>query len=83
MTDYPVRVFVGPTNSKAEIILDQARRMVDLMGRFTTKRGQTNSRFARVGYLRFVFPTRRIARKFQSLVSQYCAPSVTTKRYRR
>jgi hypothetical protein len=83
--EFPVHVTVGRANQDRLILLDQARRLLDLLGGpgIRLKRGQKNRRFVRQGYLRFVFKSRALARKYQDLVDEFCASAVTTKRYRR
>lgn len=58
-----VRVHVGPPTRTRLDLLDQARRQADHLGPFgfRAKRGQTNRKYRRKGFLRLKFPTRRLA----------------------
>ena len=62
----------------------QVRRLADKLGRpgIEGKRGQTNKRVKRKGYVRIVFPTRRLAKQYQALVAQMWGSSVPTRRFR-
>jgi hypothetical protein len=79
-----IRLWVGRTNRQALMLLDQARRLLDHLGRpgIEMKRHQTNSHYQQRGYLRFVFPNRQMAMRYQHMVDEFCSPSVHTKRYR-
>ncbi|QDO96991.1 hypothetical protein FNB15_06760 [Ferrovibrio terrae] len=79
---FSVKFRVRSTNVDPEMMLDAARRQGDLMGDFCLKRGQTNARYKRHGYLEFFFPTRQTAREFQNRVEQLCGTAVETKRLR-
>lgn len=84
MRSRSVHVWVRNSNQNVLILLDQARRCLDLLGGIgiRIKRGETNVRYLRRGYLRFVFPTRQMALRYQKLVEDYCASSVLTRRYK-
>ncbi len=65
-------------------IIGQVRRLADEFGRpgITGKRGQTNRRVKRKGYLRIVWPTRKLAKAFQRLVKEIWGHLASTRRFR-
>jgi hypothetical protein len=78
---FPVRVFFSKTSS---VLVGQVRRLADEFGRpgITAKRGQTNRRVRQKGYLRLVWPNRRLARAYQSAVAKWWGGQVTTRRFK-
>lgn len=76
-----VDVKVRNTNQNPLVLLDQARRLLDLQGRngIIAKRGQTNVRYGKAGHLRFPFADKASAIRFQSTVEEYCSPAVRTR----
>jgi hypothetical protein len=73
-----VRVRVRRTNRGELFVLDNARRQADHFGRdgIRAKRGQTTTRYRRRGYIRMVFPTRALARKYVRRVERLDEPAV-------
>ena len=71
-----VRVYVR--GSPRIDLIDQARRQSDHLGPYgiIAKRHQTNGRFKRRGYLRFKFPTRRLARAYARRVKRLGEPAI-------
>lgn len=80
-----VHIFVGKTNHDPCDLVDVARWQVDHLGPvgIRAKRDQTNARFLKTGYLRFVFPTRQMRQRFLDRVEEHCHPAVTFRIYRR
>jgi hypothetical protein len=68
---YVVEVKVGSSNQNPLVLLDQARRLVDLQGEFTAKRNQTNDRYLGKERLRMVFSNRASAERYQAAVEEY------------
>lgn len=73
-----VRIYVGATMRRRLDLLDLARRQSDHLGPFgfRAKRRQTNQRFRRKGYLRFRFPTDRLARAYIERVERLGEPAI-------
>jgi hypothetical protein len=65
-------------------LIGQVRRLADEFGRpgIIGKRGQKNARVLKKGYLRIVWPTRKLARAFQRLVGEFWGHLVSTRRFR-
>jgi len=80
-----VRVYVGRSNHAKLDVLDVARRQLDHLGPLgmRAKRGQTNRRYLRKGYLRFEFRTVAMRRRFADRVAEFCDPSVFLEFYKR
>lgn len=75
-------------NQKAlirRIVLGQVRHIGDQFGHFgfRAKRGETNFRVFQRGYLRMKWPSRRLARAYQSEVDAYWGTLTTTRRLRK
>lgn len=72
-----------PNVPKAALI-GQVRSLADELGRpgIIGKRGQTNDRVLRKGYVRIVLPTRQLAKDYQALVAQLWGSSVPTQRFK-
>ena len=79
------RIYVRKTNHDPCDLIDVARRQVDHLGRIgiQAKRKQTNSRFLKKGYLRFVFPTRAMRRHFTERIDEHCHPAVQVRFFKR
>lgn len=73
-----VRVRIGRTNRGRLFLLDHARRQTDHFGRqgIRAKRGQTNTRYRQHGYIRLVFPTRTLAKRYIRRVERLGEPAV-------
>jgi hypothetical protein len=71
-------------NHEPRIVVGQVRRLADEFGKpgIMAKKGQNNRRVFRKGYLRLVWPTRRLARAFQALVEEMWGHLVSTRRFR-
>ena len=72
------KVSVGKTNRNPCDLVDVARRQVDHLGPIgiKAKKGQTDEVFLKRGYLRFVFPTVALRRKFADRVEEHCDSDV-------
>ena len=83
--DRIARISVGKTNHNVCDLLDVARRQADHLGPvgMAAKRGQTNARFLRKGYLAFVFPDIATRSKFVRRVREFCHPAVDIGLYKR
>lgn len=82
---FSVQVYFNDfSNHDTRIIVGQVRRLADEFGRpgIIAKKGQNNRRVLRKGYLRLVWPTRRLARAFQALVEEIWGHLVSTRRFR-
>ena len=82
---FSVRVyFDGFGNLNKPRLMGQVRRLADEFGRpgIVGKRGQTNPRIRRQGYLRIAWPTRRLARQYQDAVAEFWGDRVSTRRFR-
>ncbi len=68
-------------NHEPRIIVGQVRRLADEFGRpgILAKKGQKNRRVFKKGYLRLVWPSRRLAKAFQALVEEMWGHMVSTK----
>lgn len=79
---YIARLSCGTTNRKPIIIIDQARRASDQLGRLgiEAKRGQTNERFERRGSLSLAFPTRRLRERYIVLLGEWGDPALIVER---
>lgn len=73
-----VRVRVGSKNRGRLFLLDHARRQTDHFGPqgIRAKRGQTNERFRKRGYIRLVFPTRTMAKRYMRRVDKLSEPAL-------
>jgi hypothetical protein len=83
---FPVRVYFDDFgNHPPQWIIGQVRRVADEFGRpgIEGKRGQSNAGVRRSGYLRVVWPSRRLAKQFQAAVDELWGHLVSTKRFRR
>jgi hypothetical protein len=67
-----VRIHVVTAMRRQLDLLDLARRQADHLGPlgFRAKKRQTNIRFRRKGFLRFRFPTRRLAQNYVDRVNR-------------
>ena len=65
-------------------IMGQIRRLADEFGWWgiQAKRGQTNKRIRRKGYLRLVWPTRRLAKSYQAAVDELWGHIASNKRFK-
>ncbi len=82
---FSVRVYFDDFgNFHKDRLIGQIRRLADEFGRagIIGKRGQTNLRIHRQGYLRIVWPTRRQARQYQDAVAEFWGDRVSTRRFR-
>lgn len=73
-----VRLSVGrPTRARLDA-LDFARRQADHLGPygFRAKRGETNLRYIRRGYLRLKFPSRGLAKAYIERVNRLDEPRI-------
>jgi hypothetical protein len=66
-------------------VIGQVRRLADELGRpgIIAKRGQTNARVVRKGYLRTVWTTRRLAKNYQAKVAEFWGHLISTRRFKR
>lgn len=73
-----VRVKIGKTNRRQLDLLDGARRRTDYLGKdgMRAKKGQTDRRYRRKGYLRLVFPDRAMARAYMRRVERLGEPAI-------
>lgn len=82
---YSVRVYLDrPANHPPSWIIGQVRRVADEFGYWgiRSKRRQTNPCIQRKGYLRLVWPARRLAKAYQAAVDELWGHLVSTKRFR-
>lgn len=82
---YAVRVYFETFgNHRPSRIIGQVRRVADEFGSpgIVGKRGQTNARILASGYLRIVWPSRSLARRFQNAVEEFWGAYVSTRRFR-
>jgi hypothetical protein len=80
---FSVQAYIN-TNLPYGPFVGQVRRLADELGRpgIIGKRGQTNARVRSKGYVRIVFPTRGLAKQYQTLIAQMWGSSVPTRRFR-
>lgn len=80
-----VRIFFNNVgNLRWEFVLAQIRHLADQFGwhGIVGKRGQTNRRVRRQGYLSVILPSKQMAIDYQDAVEQFWGDRVETKRYR-
>jgi len=83
--EFSVRVYFDEIgNLNRARLVGQVRRLADEFGRpgIVGKRGQTNGRVSDQGYLRIVWPSRQLARRYQDTVSEFWGDRVSTKRFK-
>jgi hypothetical protein len=80
-----IRVYVSEADRNPLMTADGVRRQSDYLGPagIRAKRGQTNVRFQKTGYLRFVFPSRQMRTRFLDRVRKYCGRGVSYTIHRR
>ena len=76
--DRIVYLSVGKTNQNPLDLIDAARRQLDHFGRpgICAKRDQTDEKFAKDGFLRFVFPTKARRKAYLSRIEEHCSPAI-------
>ena len=84
----PRALYVWPGTGRMKnpfvVVFDQVRRQFDYLGGigFRLKRGLTDRKIQKDGYIRVMFPTRALAKKFQRRVERYCDDSLVVERRR-
>ena len=83
--DRIVYVTVKKTNCNRCFLIDLARRQTDHLGPLgiKAKRGQTNARFLKRGYIRLRFPTRMLRQRFAERVRELDHPAIVVTFFRR
>lgn len=82
--EHVARVYVRKTNHDPCDLLDVARRQVDQLGPagMRAKAGQTDVRFLQKGYIRLVFPTRAMRRRFADRLREHCHSAAEVRFFR-
>ncbi len=71
-------------NKDKNILIGQVRRLVDELGYWgiISKSGQSNCRVKKQGFLRVIFLTRELAKRYQDIVAEFWEGIVSTRRFK-
>ena len=71
-----LEIKIGPTNSDPGFLLDQARRICDLIGLFDAKRGQTNERYKNEQRIVLSLPNAHTATWVKDKIEECCHSAI-------